>query len=66
MNFRLIKTIAEGESPFASTYFAVAKSGGGAPSIFNGKKFSRQCRPPPSTNLPDITQVILLKCAAEK
>jgi len=60
LSFMLIQMIAEGEVLFVATYFAIAKTSGGARSIFNGKAFSRKCKPPPSTNLPDITQVLLL------
>ena len=46
---------------FYSGYFSVLKSSGEAVtarSIFNGKKFSRGCRPPPCTNLPDFLRVL--------
>ena len=60
MSFHLISKIEEGEVRYVSTYFGVSKSSGGARSIFNGKEFSSQCTAPPSTNLPDVTKVLIL------
>lgn len=59
LSFGLIACIAEGLVRSVSTYFAVGKSDGSARSIFNGKQFSIQCKPPPPTNLPDITRVLI-------
>jgi hypothetical protein len=57
--FQLLKEIDRDEVRNTATYFAVPKSDGQfMRAIFNGRKFSMRCRRPPSTNLPDITQVL--------
>lgn len=41
-----------------SKYFAVRKTEETARSIFNGRKFSQRCAPPPPTNLPDVVRIL--------
>jgi len=56
--FGLIATIGEGLVKYVCTYFGIPKSSGGARSIFNGKRFSKLCKTPPPTNIPDIVRVL--------
>lgn len=60
----LVDHIPVGEVLFVSTYFAVAKGDGArCRSIFNGKRLSSFCRPPPPVCLPEIP--CILRMAAD-
>jgi hypothetical protein len=54
----IVALVPEGTARFISTYFAILKTNGLARAIFNGKRFSNLCQPPPPTKLPDITRVL--------
>ena len=50
------------EVKWTASYFAVLKTTDEARAIYNGKRFSLQCRTPPQTNLPDITVLLGALC----
>lgn len=61
--YGLLKPMSSGEVKFLSSYFAVRKRGkNGNPdtarSIFNGKRLSRHCIPPPPVCLPEIPEML--------
>ena len=57
--FKIIKSKAKSAIKAFARYFAVMKSDGlTAPAIFNGKKLSKAFLSPPTTNLPDIADVL--------
>lgn len=58
IDFGVIERIEEGLVLFCSSYFAIPKTDGSARAIFNGKRFSRLCRTPPQSRLPDIVTVL--------
>lgn len=59
LSFGLVVMLGSGLVRGVSTYFAISKSDGTARSIFNARWFSLRCKTPPSTNLPDVVQVLL-------